>query len=223
MYLPYDEQLGINPQDDSFLQKEIWEAADIREEEKPLLLHYHPMHLYRYQICKQADTVLAHFILEDEQDMETIRKSFAYYERITTHDSSLSTCIFSIVAAKLGMLDKAYEYLGESAKLDLFNTHKNTADGIHTANMGGTYMAVVYGFGGLRIKEDGLHLEPRLPKAWQGLRFVFSYEDAKIEVNVTKEKSVFTLRKGQPKELYLYGKKALLNQSITLLKEDCGS
>lgn len=220
MYLPYDEKLGINPQDDSFLQKSIWEVSDIREEEKPLLLHYHPMYLYRYQICKQADTVLAHFILEDEQDIETIRKSFAYYERITTHDSSLSTCIFSIVAAKLGMLDKAYEYLGESAKLDLFNTHKNTADGIHTANMGGTYMAVVYGFGGLRIKVNGLHLEPRLPKAWQGLRFSFSYEDAQIEVNVTEEKCVITLLKGQQKELYVYGKKVLLTKTLTFLKEE---
>lgn len=220
MYLPYDDELGINPQDDSFLQKEMWEVSGIKEEEKPLLLHYHPMYLYRYQICKQADTVLAHFILEDAQDIETIRNSFAYYEKITTHDSSLSTCIFSIVAAKLGMLDKAYAYLGESAKLDLFNTHKNTADGIHTANMGGTYMAVVYGFGGLRIKVDGLYLEPRLPKEWKGLRFSFLYEDAQIEVNVTAEKCVITLLRGQQKELYVYGKKALLTDSLTFLKED---
>lgn len=212
MFLPYDEELGINPQDDSFLQKQIWLAEDVKKEEKPLLLHYHPMYLYRYQICKQADTVLAHVILEDAQDEETIRKSFEYYEKITTHDSSLSTCIFSIVAARLGMMDKAYEYLGESAKLDLFNLHNNTKDGIHTANMGGTYMAIVYGFGGLRIKEDGLHLTPRIPKQWQGYQFRFLYEDAQIEVSVEKDSYKVRLLKGEKVSFYLY------EEAVTLQK-----
>ena len=205
MFLPYDEETGINPQDDSFLQKRRWDIHLISESEKPLLLHYHPMHLYRYQVCKQADTVLAHFILEDMQEIETIGKSFAYYEGITTHDSSLSTCIFSIVAAKLGLLDKAYEYFGESAKLDLFNTHKNTKDGIHTANMGGTYMAIVYGFGGLRLKEEGLFLAPSLPKKWTGYTFRFLYEDAKIQVEVSREICSLSLLSGTPKKIVLYG------------------
>lgn len=212
MYLPYDEKLGINPQDDSFLQKAVWDISAITEDEKPLLLHYHPMYLYRFQICKQADTVLAHFILEDAQDIETIRKSFAYYEKVTTHDSSLSTCIFSIVAAKLGELDKAYEYLGESAKLDLFNTHNNTQDGIHTANMGGTYMAMVYGFGGLRLKEDGLHLAPVLPAKWQGYRFRFLYEESELQVVVKGNVTTLELINGDCQELYLYGKKIFLHK-----------
>lgn len=205
MYLPYDEELGINPQDDSFLQKAVWDVAAIKEEEKPLLLHYHPMYLYRYQVCKQADTVLAHFILEDAQDLETIRRSFAYYEKVTTHDSSLSTCIYSIVASRLGLVDKAYEYFGESAKLDLFNTHKNTKDGIHTANMGGTYMAIVYGFGGLRIKERGVCLNPVIPRQWQGYKFRFLYEDASLEVSVDRERCRISLLKGSAKELLVYG------------------
>lgn len=205
MYLPYDEELGINPQDDSFLQKAVWDVAAIKEEEKPLLLHYHPMYLYRYQVCKQADTVLAHFILEDAQDLETIRRSFAYYEKVTTHDSSLSTCIYSIVASRLGEVEKAYEYFGESAKLDLFNTHKNTKDGIHTANMGGTYMAIVYGFGGLRIKESGICLNPVIPKQWQGYKFRFLYEDASLEVAVDREVCRISLLKGSAKELLVYG------------------
>ena len=210
MYLPYDEELGINPQDDSFLQKAVWDIASIREEEKPLLLHYHPMYLYRYQICKQADTVLAHFILEDAQDLETIRRSFAYYEKVTTHDSSLSTCIYSIVAAKLGDMEKACRYFGESAKLDLFNTHKNTKDGIHTANMGGTYMAVVYGFGGLRIKESGLYLHPRIPGQWTAYRFRFRYEDAVAEVSVDKSGCTISLLEGNPKEIHVYGRECRL-------------
>lgn len=215
MYLPYDEELGINPQDDSFLQKAVWDVAAIKEEEKPLLLHYHPMYLYRFQVCKQADTVLAHFILEDAQDLETIRKSFEYYEKVTTHDSSLSTCIYSIVASRLGEVDKAYEYFGESAKLDLFNTHKNTKDGIHTANMGGTYMAIVYGFGGLRIKEGGICLNPVIPKQWQGYKFRFLYEDASLEVTVDKNTCKVSLLKGTVKELFVYGEK----YSVTMEQE----
>jgi alpha,alpha-trehalose phosphorylase len=216
MYLPYDEALGINPQDDSFLQKKVWDMAGIKEEEKPLLLHYHPLHLYRYQVCKQADTVLAHFILEDTQDLETIRRSFEYYEKVTTHDSSLSTCIFSIVASKLGLEEKAYHYFGESSKLDLFNTHKNTKDGIHTANMGGTYMSIVYGFGGLRIKENGLSINPSLPKAWSGYSFCAIYERSRFKVDITREECVITLEHGKEINLKVYGKDYILKEKLII-------
>lgn len=206
MYLPYDEILGINPQDDSFLSKEVWDLKNTKVEEFPLLLHYHPMYLYRYQVCKQADTVLAHFIFEDAQSLETIRKSFLYYEKITTHDSSLSTCIYSIVASRLGMREKAYSYFGDSAKLDLYNTHKNTKDGIHTANIGGTYMAIVYGFAGLRLKETGLHLSPYLPEKWDSYRFCFLYHGSQIEAETDKEGTRLALKRGAPVQIFLYGK-----------------
>lgn len=204
MYLPYDDKLGINPQDDSFLEKKVWDIENTPESKFPLLLHYHPLTLYRYQVCKQADTVLSHFIFEDYQSIETIRKSFDYYEKITTHDSSLSRCIFSIVASKLGLVDKAYDYFGDSAKLDLFNTHKNTKDGIHTANMGGNYMAIVYGFAGLRIKEKGLYFSPLIPKPWKEFSFKINYEDSQIMVEINKKQSKFTLLKGGPKNIYVY-------------------
>ena len=220
MYLPYNEELGINPQDDSFLQKAIMDISMIPKEKKPLLLHFHPMFLYRHQICKQADTVLAHFILEDEQDIETIRKSFEYYEKVTTHDSSLSTCIFSIIAAKLGEKEKAYEYFGESAKLDLYNTHKNTKDGIHTANMGGTYMAIVYGFGGLRLKERGLYLQPILPKEWEGYHFCIKYEEAKIKVDVKKEYCTVELLEGYPVNIYVYENQYHVTKDKIKIKND---
>ncbi len=204
MYLPYDEALGINPQDDSFLAKKIWDIDNTPKEEFPLLLHYHPLHLYRHQVCKQADTVLAHFIFEDAQTLDTIRNSFSYYEKVTTHDSSLSTCIFSIIASKLGLVDKAYHYFGDSAKLDLFNTHKNTKDGIHTANMGGNFMAIVYGFGGLRIKESGICFAPVIPSCWEEYSFQINYEDSQIRVKVNQEKSTFVLMKGTAKTIRVY-------------------
>lgn len=216
MYLPYDEELGINPQDDSFLQKRPWDLSTITDEEKPLLMHYHPMYLYRHMICKQADTVMAHFILEDEQDEQTIRNSFAFYETVTTHDSSLSTCIFSVVASKLGLSEKAYKYFGDSAKLDLFNTHKNTKDGIHTANMGGTYMAIVYGFGGLRIKEAGLFLKPSLPPQWESYRFRFNYFDSKMEVSVHKDSVVVTLLSGTNKSITVFGRQYELSDTLLI-------
>ncbi|HHV10078.1 MAG TPA: glycoside hydrolase family 65 protein [Clostridiales bacterium] len=216
MYLPYDSELGINPQDDSFLDKKLWDLENTPREKFPLLLHYHPLHLYRHQVCKQADTVLAHFIFEDAQPLEVIRNSFAYYEKVTTHDSSLSTCIFSIMASKLGLEEKAYEYFGDSAKLDLFNTHKNTKDGIHTANMGGTYMAIVYGFAGLRIKESGLYFAPAIPKQWEGYKFQIRYEDSLIRVEVEPDKSVFTLVKGTGKTVYVYGDSYILTDQFVV-------
>jgi alpha,alpha-trehalose phosphorylase len=216
MYLPYDDDLGINPQDDSFLAKKVWDIDNTPQEDFPLLLHYHPLHLYRHQVCKQADTVLAHFIFEDAQSIDTIRKSFAYYEKVTTHDSSLSTCIFSIVASKLGLVDKAYDYFGDSAKLDLFNTHKNTKDGIHTANMGGNFMAIVYGFGGLRIKESGICFAPVIPSCWEEYSFQINYEDSQIRVRVGKEACSFALMKGSVKTIKVFGKSYELKEKINV-------
>ncbi len=184
MYLPYDDELGISPQDDSFLQKPVWDLANTPKEDFPLLLHYHPLHLYRYQVCKQADTVLAHFLFPETADHSTMEKSYRYYEKITTHDSSLSTCVFSMQASRLGLHEEAEKYFGDSAKLDLYNLHKNTGDGVHTANMGGAYMAIVYGFAGVKISEDGLSIDPFLPKSLTGYSFNFIYRDRLIRLSV---------------------------------------
>lgn len=214
MYLPYEEGLGINPQDDSFLAKKIWDISKTPKDKFPLLLHYHPLYLYRHQVCKQADAVLAHVILEDMQSMDTMRNSYLYYEKITTHDSSLSTAVFSIMASRLGMEAKAYGYFGDSAKLDLFNTHHNTKDGIHTANMGGNYMAIVYGFGGVRIKEKGLFLAPSLPETWTGYTFGIWYKNSRIKVHTNKKGCELTLEEGGPVSMYLYNKKYELKDRI---------
>ncbi|MDR2094043.1 MAG: family 65 glycosyl hydrolase [Treponema sp.] len=219
MYLPYDEELGINPQDDSFLSKKKWDLSHTPREEFPLLLHHHPLHLNRYQVCKQADTVLAHFIFEDAQSLETIRNSFLYYENISTHDSSLSTCIYSIVASKLGFREKASRYFGDSANLDLQNLHGNTKDGIHTANMGGVWMAIVYGFAGLRIKEGGIGFTPAIPESWKSCRFKIRYRDSQILAEITGKGAVFTLVSGTPKIINVYGKEYELSDSLTVSRE----
>ncbi|MDX9873039.1 MAG: glycosyl hydrolase family 65 protein [Clostridia bacterium] len=216
MYLPYDEALKINPQDDSFLQKRKWDLAAIPKDKFPLLFHYHPLHLYRHQICKQADTVMAHFILEDAQTEETMRHSFQYYEKITTHDSSLSYCIFSIMAARLGLEDKALAYYERTAQLDLTDAHHNTDDGIHVANMGGNYMAVVYGFGGFRLKEQGISLAPILPQKWSGYSFKLSFEGSGIVVRIGEDRCMLRLESGSAKKITVYGKEYLLEDTLTI-------
>ncbi|MGV8981768.1 glycoside hydrolase family 65 protein [Clostridium sp.] len=193
MCLPYDEELKINAQDDSFLSKAVWDFENTPKEKYPLLLNFHPLTIYRYQVLKQADTVLAHFLVEDETDIQTIKNSYDYYEKITTHDSSLSCAAYSIMASKIGYSEKAYEYFIETARLDLDDTHGNTKDGVHTANMGGTWMAIVYGFAGLRIKENYISLTPKLPKKWSGLKFNFLYKGANIQVDMNVDKTEITI------------------------------
>lgn len=219
MYLPYDETLKINPQDDSFLKKSEWVPETSIKKKTPLLLHYHPLYLYRHQICKQADTVLAHFILEDAQTDEVIRNSYDYYEKRTVHDSSLSRSIFSIMAARLGMKEKAASYFGESIKLDLLDLQGNTKDGVHTANMGGSYMVIVHGFGGFRLKESGIYFHPILPDRWKGYSFKVCYLGSRIFVHVGDGKCSFKLERGNAQNINVYGKEYLLDGEITLSME----
>jgi alpha,alpha-trehalose phosphorylase len=216
MYLPYDQELRINPQDDSFLQKRYWDLERIPEDHFPLLLHYHPLHLYRHQICKQADTVMAHFILEDVQTFETMLHSYRFYEKITTHDSSLSYCIFSIMASRLGMDDKALSYYEMAANLDLTDRYRNTNHGIHVANMGGVYMSIVYGFGGLRIKEQGISLWPILPAKWKGYGFKLSFEGSRILIQIGKDRCILHLENGDAKEITVYGNTYLLEDTLEI-------
>lgn len=203
MYLPHDDERDINPQDDNFLEKAVWDFENTPKSNYPLLLHYHPLLLYRHQVCKQADTVLAHFLLEDYQSLGTMKNSFDYYETVTTHDSSLSHCIFSIMAARFGDLTKAYQYFEDSVRLDLDDAHHNTKDGIHTANMGGTYLGIVFGFGGLRIKESGLVLRPLLPEHWEGYSFRIAYRGRVLEILVEKAGLTLSLLSGAALELQL--------------------
>jgi len=213
MYLPYDSERGIIPQDDSFLSKPVWDVPGTPREQFPLLLHYHPLHLYRYQVCKQADTILAFFMFGFGRGYDAAVRSFDYYERITTHDSSLSLCVFSMVASMLKNHEKAYAYFGNSAMLDLKNTYGNTKDGIHTANMGGLYMSIVHGFGGLRIREDGLHLAPAVPEPWEGFRFSVTFHGNRILVEADKNGCGCTLTEGESVSLTLYGREYRLDRA----------
>jgi alpha,alpha-trehalose phosphorylase len=197
MHLPYDTALQIHEQDDSFLSKKVWDFANTPKENYPLLLNYHPMVIYRHQVCKQADVVLALLLLGDQFTLEDKRRDFDYYEAVTTHDSSLSSCIFSIIAAEVGYQDKAYDYFMETARLDLDDTHGNTRYGVHTAAMAGTWMGVAYGFAGMRVLGGELHFAPQLPKQWQHYTFKIHFRGALLEVHVAAGQVEYRLLQGE--------------------------
>lgn len=207
MYIPYDSERKIIAQDDAFLHKAVWDFEHTPPEHYPLLLSYHPLVVTRYQVCKQADTVLAEFLLHDQFDRDQKQRDYAYYEPLTTHDSSLSTAIFGIMAAELGDLDKAYRYFSETATLDLENKHGNTQAGIHAANMAGAWQGIVYGFAGMRAK-DGLSFNPQIPSQWKAYAFKVRYRGRLIEVRVTPKGAYFTLLAGDPIEIQV-GKERL--------------
>ena len=204
MYFPTDKRLGVSPQDDSFLHKAELNLATIPRENFPLLLHYHPLFLYRYQVCKQADTVLAHLLFPHTADAATVRRSFAYYDRVTTHDSSLSLCVFAMMAARLGMTEQAEKLFEDTVSMDLGDTHGNTRDGLHTANLGGSYLCVLKGFAGLELDAQGLSLAPTLPPGWQGYAFSLHYRGGWFHCTVDANGTTLTYRKGEPMRLRLY-------------------
>jgi alpha,alpha-trehalose phosphorylase len=198
MYLPYDEELGINPQDASFLDRERWDFAGTPPEKYPLLLHFHPLVIYRHQVLKQADVVLAMFLRSPHFPMEQKRQNFEYYDPITTGDSSLSACVQAAVAAEVGQADLAFRYFEQALYLDLANTHGNTADGVHIANAGGIWGAVVHGFAGMDDTGDAIGFSPRLPEAWEGLRFRLLRRGSSVRVELDRGGLTVTVESGDP-------------------------
>ena len=215
MFIPYDEELDISPQDDSFLDKKIWVFDKSCNDKSPLLLHYHPLVLYRYKVCKQADAVLAHFLYGSEIIKTTILNSFRYYEKITTHDSSLSKSVFSIVASFLGLNKKAYKYFGNSAEIDMLDLNGNTKDGIHTANMGGSYLALVFGFAGYRVNEKGVYLNPRIPTRWKGYDFSLKWHNIVIKIKVNKKQVAINVDSAV--HITIYGNQILCKKEKTTI------
>ncbi|MFW5832529.1 MAG: glycoside hydrolase family 65 protein [Pseudomonadota bacterium] len=197
MFLPYDPVRGIHLQDDSFVDKPVWDFANTPADNYPLLLHYHPLNLYRHQVIKQADTMLAMFLLDHEFPDTDKRRNFEYYDPLTTHDSSLSVCVQSIIANRIGESDKAYEYFRFAATMDLSDIGGNVKNGAHIASIGGTWLALVYGFGGLHDWGGLIAFEPRLPRQWSRLAFNLRFKGARLRVEVTHDRTTYELVEGE--------------------------
>lgn len=198
MYLPVDSALDIFPQDDGFLDKPRL-PANLRDGEsgQPLLLHLHPLTIYRHQVCKQADTLLALMLAGEHVDVAAKRRNFDYYESVTVHDSTLSASTFAVIAAEAGHADKAYRYFLETLRVDLDDLHGNASHGVHMAAMAGSWLALTWGFGGLRIKGGKPALAPQLPSTWSSYRFGVRWRDAHLRVEVDADGVRYSLTDGE--------------------------
>ena len=216
MLIPYDESMGIHPQAESFLEHQLWDFAHTRPDQYPLMLHFAYFDLYRKQVCKQADLVLALFACGDCFTAEEKARDFDYYEGITVRDSSLSACVQAIVAAEVGHLDLAYDYFAEAALMDLDDLEHNTRDGIHIASVAGTWIAAVCGFGGMRDHSGRLSFQPRLPSALTRLKFRLWCRGRSLRVEVTQRHARYTLIDGEPMEIEHHGDRVVLKPDETL-------
>lgn len=215
MYLPYDERLGIVAQDDSFLDKPRWDFDATPPEQYPLLMHHHPLTLYRHQVCKQADALLALVLAGGNVDPAVRRRSFEYYEAVTVHDSTLSASSFAVLAAEVGHAQKAQDYFMDGLRVDLDDLHGNTSHGAHMAAMAGSWLALTWGFGGLRVEQGVLHFAPMLPTIWRGYRFGVFWKDRCITVAVDATTAHYTLVDGASLEIVHDGRSVPLREGIT--------
>jgi alpha,alpha-trehalose phosphorylase len=201
LVLLHDEALKIDVQDDGFLQRKPWDFKNTSPEKNPLLLHFHPLTIYRHQVLKQADTVLAHFILQN-RPITIMENSYEYYLKRTTHDSSLSMCIYAGMAARLNRIEEAKTWYQETLRIDLDNTHQNTLHGLHLANLGGVHLGLWFGFLGLKIKPI-LELNPHWPTDWSTFKGQFKVHESKT-VNVMIQDQTLTLWASEKIEMKIY-------------------
>ncbi|MFD1317718.1 glycoside hydrolase family 65 protein [Loigolactobacillus zhaoyuanensis] len=214
MYLPYDEKHQIKLQDDNALNRPRFDIENEPAANFPLLLHYHPLVLYRYQVNKQADTLMSDFLFPLDQDQAQLRRDYNYYEGITTHDSSLSRAIFSILANRIDDSKKAQAYFMDTALTDLTDLQGNSEDGIHAANMGGSWLSLVYGFAGMHFGMEGLTFAPQLPASWFRLSFKIKYRNRQLDVDINQETARFILLSGAPLTIYCQQQACDLSQDM---------
>ncbi|HMK98445.1 MAG TPA: glycosyl hydrolase family 65 protein [Acidimicrobiales bacterium] len=191
--VPYDQDLGVHPQSESFTRHPKWDFAATSEDQYPLLLHFSYFDLYRSQVVKQADLVMAMYLRGEAFTPEEKDRNFRYYEAITVRDSSLSACMQAVMAAELGYMDLAYDYLREAALMDLEDLEHNTRDGLHMASLAGSWLALVCGLGGMRDSDGSLCFAPRLPACLSGLRFRLLRGGTPLTVEVEREKASYSV------------------------------
>jgi alpha,alpha-trehalose phosphorylase len=217
MHVPYDGRRGIHPQDASFLDREVWDLDATPPERFPLLLHYHPLVIYRHQVIKQADIVLAMFLLGNRFDVERKRANYDYYDRLTSGDSSLSACVESIVAAEVGREDDALSHFRFALLMDLADVAGNASDGVHIASAAGVWQSLVFGFGGVRDDDGALSIIPRLPAAWRSLAFSLRFRDRQLRIQLAHDEERYELESGEPLTLMIRGDQRVLSMGHPLV------
>jgi alpha,alpha-trehalose phosphorylase len=210
MYLPDNQSLGVTPQDEGFIEHAIWDFAATAPDQYPLLLHFPYFDLYRKQVVKQADLVLAMHLRGDAFSLEQKARNFAYYEALTVRDSSLSSPTQAVLAAEVGQMELAYDYLGEVALLDLNDLQHNVRDGVHLAALASIWTVLVAGFGGLRVQQGALCFAPRLPAEIRRLAFNVTLRGRYMRVEVTAAHATYRLIAGEPFTIHHHGEEVTL-------------
>jgi alpha,alpha-trehalose phosphorylase len=183
MYLPFDPELGIHPQDDSFLELEPWPEKLSNDGVAPLLQQYHPLVIYRHQVLKMADVVMAMHLQASEFDQQQMERNFSFYDPITTGDSSLSASVQAIVAARVNYVDEAHAHFEHALYLDLLDLHGGTPGGVHVANAGGVWLTIAHGFLGLRDDGETVSVSPRLPRGWESLTVRLNLRGSRVAIS----------------------------------------
>ncbi|SDK43896.1 family 65 glycosyl hydrolase domain-containing protein [Halanaerobium congolense] len=219
MYYPYLEEFDVYSQQDGYLDKEQKLVSDLEEEDIPLHKNWSWDKILRSPYIKQADVLQGIYYFKEDFDRASIARHYDFYEPRTVHESSLSPCIYSLLAADLEREEKAYQLYLRTARLDLDNYNTDTDDGLHITSMAGTWMSIVKGFAGFKVQNDQVEFRPFLPEAWDGFNFMIIFRGRRIKVNVEQEETTFYLEAGADLKIKVYGQDYLLNQKEELVVE----
>lgn len=216
MYFPYSKEHGVYLQQDGFLDKELIPVSELPKSERPLNQKWSWDRILRSPYIKQADTLQGFYFFEDHFTKEELEKHFDFYEPFTVHESSLSPCVHSIQAAKLGRMDQAYQFYLRTSRLDLDDYNKEVEEGLHITSMAGTWMSIVEGFAGMRIIDDKLNFTPQLPEQWEAYSFKINFRNRILKVTVTKEGSSYELTGTEEMSIRVNGKRVVLKPGETV-------
>ncbi len=216
MYLPEDKDLNVVLQQDGFLDKEMIKVADLDPKERPINQHWSWDRILRSPYIKQADVLQGMYFFEDQFDEDTLRRNFDFYEPYTVHESSLSPCVHSILAAKLGKDEQAYAFYLRTARLDLDDYNAEVEEGLHITSMAGTWMSIVEGFAGMRVKEKGLSFNPQLPAAWEKLSFKINFRNSIYTISMTQREFHCLVTGEDATTLQINGKEHRFKQTLQL-------
>ena len=218
MYFPYSEEYDVYLQQDGFLDKELVKVHDLDKSQRPINQKWSWDRILRSPYIKQADTLQGFYFFEDHFSKEQLEKHFDFYEPFTVHESSLSPCVHSIQAATLGRMEQAYTFYLRTSRLDLDDYNKEVEEGLHITSMAGTWMSIVEGFGGMRVKDDALHFEPRIPKDWNGYSFKINFRNQILKISVHQHETNFSLEGETAISVFVNGKEVLVepNSLVTV-------
>ena len=217
MYLPYDTNHQVYLQQDGFLDKELFETSHIPLDQRPINQHWSWDRILRSPYIKQADVLQGFYFFEDHFSTEQLAKNFDFYEPFTVHESSLSPSIHAVLAAALGRVEQAYAFYLRTSRLDLDDYNAEVNEGLHITSMAGTWLSVVEGFGGMRVKNDAIHFAPQLPKAWHSFSFKINFRGSVLQLTVSQKSSIITLIEGNEIPVFVNGKKVSFSQKHTVL------